>query len=321
MNNNTIRGGQIQWISSLRGLLVLLVFISHLTNIPTPHSEFKFVIGRIGVVGFFLISGYLAVTSVSRRSLGQFYLNRFLRIYPMFWILVILTFLLQSEHSVVELLCNMTLFEEFMGFETMIGSSWMLPIMVIFFGFLPFALKSTKRLSMCWWVICAGCVGIALLRYFTGKPFPTALCLLMCVGLLGVMDKLNDEGIRSKLVFFEALLVVCAWLSYGDRVVAYFVAYNLGFITYYIFQHRNLQVKALDVIGEQGFTFFLGAGIPISFITKLIPSVAEWNWYSYALLQFVTAFVFAYILTRWCEKPLLAWGKKMEGKIKIKFND
>lgn len=270
------------------------------------------------MVGFFLISGYLAVTSVSRRSLGQFYLNRFLRIYPMFWILVVLTFLLQSEHSVVELLCNMTLFEEFMGFETMIGASWMLPIMVIFFGFLPFALKSGKRLSTCWWVICAGCVGIALLRYFTGKPFPTALCLLMCVGLLGVMDKLNVKGIRSKLVFFEALLIVCAWLSYGDRVVAYFIAYNLGFITYYIFQHRNLHVKAFDIIGEQGFTFFLGAGIPISFITKLIPSIAEWNWYSYALLQFVTAFVFAYILTRWCEKPLLAWGKKMESKIKIK---
>lgn len=318
MNNNTIRGGQIQWISSLRGLLVLLVFISHLTNIPTPHSEFKFVIGRIGVVGFFLISGYLAVTSVSRRSLGQFYLNRFLRIYPMFWILVVLTFLLQSGRSVVELLCNMTLFEEFMGLEAMIGASWMLPIMVIFFGFLPFALKSGKRLSICWWVICAGCVGIALLRYFTGKPFPTALCLLMCVGLLGVMDKLNDKGIRSKLVFFEALLIVCAWLSYGDRVVAYFIAYNLGFITYYIFQHRNLHVKAFDIIGEQGFTFFLGAGIPISFITKLIPSVAEWNWYSYALLQFVTAFVFAYILTRWCEKPLLAWGKKMESKLNTK---
>ncbi len=294
------------------------MFASHLTNIPTPHEEFKFVIGRIGVVGFFLISGYLAVTSASRRSLVQFYFNRFLRIYPMFWILLIMTFLLNCDHSIVELLCNMTLFEEFMGFDAMIGSSWMLPIMVIFFGFLPFVLKSGKRLSVSWWVICTGCVGIALLRNFTGKPFPTALCLLMCVGLLGVMDKLNDKSVRIKLIFFESLLIVCAWLSYGERVVAYFIAYNLGFITYYVFKYRNLHIKTFDIVGEQGFTFFLGASIPISFITKVFPSVVEWQWYSCVLLQFVSAFVFAYILTRWCEKPLLAWGKKIEGKIKIK---
>ena len=83
-------GGQIQWISSLRGLLVLLVFISHL-ELSFISKDVLFVIGRIGVVGFFLISGYLALTSVQKRTTKQFYFNRFLRIYPMFWILLLIT--------------------------------------------------------------------------------------------------------------------------------------------------------------------------------------------------------------------------------------
>lgn len=312
MDRNLNVGGQIQWISSLRGLLVFLVFFSHLA-IPIASKDFLFVIGRIGVVGFFMISGYLAVTSVERRNLKQFYFNRFLRIYPMFWLLLTMTFFLSDKWSIGDLLWNMTLFEEFVGCDKMIGSSWMLPIMVIFFLLLPYVQRSKKRIELAWWTVCVGCVLIAILRYMTGKPFPTALCLLMNVGLLGFMDKTKSgKDILCKVCIYEVLLIVCAYLSYGDRVVAYFIAYNLGFATYYLFKHKNLHAKVFDILGEQGFTFFLGAAIPIVALTKAIPSIANLEWYYYAALQFALTFMFSYVLTQWCEKPLLTWGKKME---------
>lgn len=295
---------------------MFLVFFSHLV-IPIASKDFLFVIGRIGVVGFFLISGYLAVTSVRRRNVRQFYFNRFLRIYPMFWLLLAMTFLLSDKWNIGDLLWNMTLFEEFVGCDKMIGSSWMLPIMVIFFLFLPYVSKNKKRMEAAWWIVCAGCVLIAMLRYMTGKPFPTALCLLMNVGLLGYMDNVMEKKkVLRKVCIYEILLIVCAYLSYGDRVIAYFIAYNLGFATYYIFKHRNLHVRALDILGEQGFTFFLGAAIPIVALAKVIPSISTLDWYCYAILQFILTFVFSYVLTRWCERPLLAWGKKMEEKLK-----
>lgn len=231
----------------------------------------------------------------------------------MFWLLLAMTFLLSDKWNVGDLLWNMTLFEEFVGRDKMIGSSWMLPIMVIFFLFLPYVQKSKKRIDFAWWMVCAGCVLIATLRYMTGKPFPTALCLLMNVGLLGFMDKTKSKKeVLHKVCIYEILLIVCAYLSYGDRVVAYFIAYNLGFFTYYMFKHKNLHVRAFDVLGEQGFTFFLGAAIPIVALTKVIPSISTLDWYYYAILQFILTFAFSYVLTRWCEKPLLAWGKKME---------
>lgn len=308
-------GGQIQWISSLRGLLVLLVFISHL-ELSFISKDLLFVVGRIGVVGFFLISGYLALTSVQRRTAKQFYFNRFLRIYPMFWILLLMTFFLSWKYTFSEFLLNMTLFEEFLRYPKMIGASWMLPIMVIFFAILPLVKPNLRRFEMSWWLICFGCLLIAIIRFVTNKPFPTALCLLMCVGLLGYLDKQGDrKKLVAKIIMFEILLVACSYLSYGDRVIFYFIAYNLGYVMYFVFKHWNVSISAFDILGEQGFTFFLGAGIPILACVKLFPAIANWEWYYYVSLQFVLTFLFSYILTRYCEKPILRLGKEMEKKI------
>lgn len=311
-----IRGGKIQWISSLRGLLVFLVFVSHLV-IPIASKDFLFVVGRIGVVGFFLISGYLAFTSISRRTIKQFYFNRFVRIYPMFWVLLLMTFLLSDKFSLHDFFWNMTLFEEFVGSEKIIGSSWMLPIMVIFFAFLPLVKDSLKKAEVCWWLICIECLAIAALRFFTGKPFPTALCLLMCVGLLGFLDRQVDKkALVSKVCIFEVLLVISSYLSYGNRVLYYFIAYNLGFVVYYIFKRWNVAIKAFDVLGEQGFTFFLGAFIPITVCAKLFPAIDALDWYYYVSLQFFLTFIFSFILTKYCEKPMLRYCKEIEKKFK-----
>jgi peptidoglycan/LPS O-acetylase OafA/YrhL len=57
---------KIEWLASLRGLLVLLFFVSHLPLLVDFSPNLAFIIGRIGVVGFFLIAGYLVVSSISR---------------------------------------------------------------------------------------------------------------------------------------------------------------------------------------------------------------------------------------------------------------
>lgn len=56
-----------------------------------------------------------------------------MRLYPVYWILLLMTFFLTEGHDGKELMWNMSLFGEFVGYEAMIGASWMLPIMVVFF--------------------------------------------------------------------------------------------------------------------------------------------------------------------------------------------
>ena len=206
------------------------MFISHLTVLPL-HKDLLFIIGRIGVAGFFLISGYLAVTSLERRNVKQFLFNRFMRLYPVYWLLLLMTFFLTEGHDAKELFWNMTLFEEFVGYEAMIGASWMLPIMIVFFVLLTVLNRKKSKINWLYYATCAGSLAIGTLRSWPGKPFPTALCLLMCVGLIGYMFKQRgwDKSIIRLIVMFEVTLIIASALSYGEKVYWYFIAYNLGF--------------------------------------------------------------------------------------------
>lgn len=309
-------GGNFEWLSSLRGLMVLMVFISH-QHIPFCDKDTLFVIGRIGVAGFFLMSGYLAVGSLARRNTKQFLLNRFMRIYPVFWLLIIIKFLLcWPKFSITELLLTMTTFQEFVGIKAqIIGASWMLPIMVVFFVILALCKGNKRWLTMSFYALCVSALIIGFMRMLTGKPFPTALCLLQLVGLLGYFYHERGLGreVKTKLCCFEGVLVAASYMSYDYKVIFYFVAYNIGILVFYCFKRYNLSVRSFDRLGELGFTFFLGAGIPILFI-GLFCDVESLHWIPYITLKFVLAIVFAWVITKYIEKPLLSIGKKWEIK-------
>ena len=61
----------------------------------------------------------------------------------------------------------------------------------------------------------------------------------------------------------QVTLIIASALSYGEKVYWYFIAYNLGFAAFFLFERYNVGIKAFDKLGELGFTFFLGASIPI----------------------------------------------------------
>lgn len=290
------------------------MFVSHLT-IPLD-GDIKFVIGRIGVAGFFLISGWLAVISLAKRSRKQFVFNRFLRIYPIYWLLLLMTWVLTDDFETTTLIWNFTLFEQFVGKDLMIGASWMLPIMVVFFLLLLFLKSKERWYFFLYLLVCCGSIGIGALRYFTGRPFPTALCLLMCVGLLGYQYRKCDGNLTKELqryiLLFEIVLIIASWLSYGNGVVRYFIAYNLGFLTFYLFKKYDIHLQFFIRLGELGFTFFLGAHIPMLVLCELYPHAGELHWLVIAITQFILAYALSYVITRWCEKPLLMWGKETE---------
>jgi len=305
---------KLLWLSSLRGLMVFLVFFSHQTYLGLPYDA-NFVIGRIGVAGFFLMAGYLALSSLRKRSVCQFVFNRFLRIYPIFWLLAIATWSLTDSFSFSTLLANMTLFHQFIGFEQIIGASWMLPIMVVFFGIQAvFHNKIEKHLDMIFAILALGAIVLGILRYATGKPFPTAFFLLQLLGLIGFLWKKQEALPLKYIVSFEIVLVVASLLSYGEKVIWYFVAYNIGGLLFGLFMKKNLSSKVLDKFGSFEFTFFLGAEIPTLMLGKIGINLDEVNPYLHFVISFCLTLLLSYFITKWIENPLLAWGKKIENE-------
>ncbi|MCD7883013.1 MAG: acyltransferase family protein [Lachnospiraceae bacterium] len=308
----------------------MLVFISHLP-LDWPYSVY-FTIGRIGVAIFFLMSGYLTVSAREKRNRKQYLLNRLARIYPMYWILLILMCFVKTDTglSLQRIVANFTAFQEFLGFENIIGASWMLPIQITFFiGVCIFGIRfitgkgQTAQRHIILILVMIMSVLVGALRFYTGKPFPTAFCLLIAVALLGINYTDYDKGSISRtdmialIVEFEVGLVIAVVLSYTDMIFEYLFAYNVGLLMFFVAKGINVYNKFFIKLGEIGFVFFLGAGIPYELITKFITFDSSLPMQIIGcLIKFVLAYGFAFLLTRYVEKPILAQVRKLENGLK-----
>ena len=81
-------------LNLLRLVLALAVVFSHSITLGSFGSESipgKTTLGTLAVYGFFGISGYLIAGSASRNSVGRYLWQRFLRIFPAYWICLLVT--------------------------------------------------------------------------------------------------------------------------------------------------------------------------------------------------------------------------------------
>ncbi len=118
-----------------------------------------------GVLMFFTISGFLVFSSIERNNnIKQYFLNRFLRIYPALWVCIIVTilFILFSSNLTFKdytsfdfitwIFAQLTLFQFWTpeilrtwGFGTPNGSLWTIPVEIQFYILLPIVVLLFKR--------------------------------------------------------------------------------------------------------------------------------------------------------------------------------
>src|ERR1039457_895578 len=81
-------------LNFLRLILALAVLFSHSITLGLFGSESilgKTTLGTVAVFGFFGISGFLVAGSAARNNVGRYLWQRFLRIFPAFWICLLVT--------------------------------------------------------------------------------------------------------------------------------------------------------------------------------------------------------------------------------------
>lgn len=86
-------------------------------------------------------------------------------------------------------------------------------------------------------------------------------------------------------------------------------------ITFWMFKRYDIRAACLEKLGELGFTFFLGAGIPMMLLGNFI-DLGDMNVCLEVIVKFVLALALSWVVTKYVEKPLLAKGKEWEKKIK-----
>lgn len=307
--------GQIEWVAALRGTAVLLVFASH-QYWGIEDDGLNQVLGRSGVAIFLLMAGYLSCISVQKKTTGQYIWNRFLRLYPVYWLLMTMVFFLSHAFSITEYFKNLTLFQEYLGARHILHHSWMLSIVIMLYGMILIMKKDLKRWVPIAFMVCAtGSLGFAILRFFTGLHFPTAIFLLLQEGLLGCMIQQNcglSKKPRIYLLVFEITLIISTLLSYPLALaIEYIIAYNIGIALFVLFMDKNICSIVLKWIGTLGFTMFLGDIIPVVVINRIVPAMRHLPIAPTILYHFIAAILFSYIITKFIEQPLLKWGKRI----------
>jgi peptidoglycan/LPS O-acetylase OafA/YrhL len=153
---------RIPSLDGLRALSIALVIFSHLVGtsyFPVPERAGRiFALGELGVRVFFVISGFLItgiLLSEARIGLRRFYFNRTMRIFPPYYVfLIILTLLaLQSDWSVWIYLSNYNPTRSWN-----IGHTWSLSVEEQFYLCWPFLMKYMGSRRALW-----GAVALILL--------------------------------------------------------------------------------------------------------------------------------------------------------------
>lgn len=180
---------RLDYIHGLRGLAALVVVAQHSMQIPNDAGNMLFRpildtvnLGRFGVVLFFLISGFVIPFSFKPsepRPMRQFWLGRFFRLYPAYWLSLIATvtiFAMWGRPFSASLIAqNVTMLQGFWGSANIGPGYWTLTLEMAFYAMcaLMFARGQLSNVNLIGWgvLLCLALVcGPYLTRLFFGAP-------------------------------------------------------------------------------------------------------------------------------------------------------
>jgi len=138
---------RLEWLDAIRGISCLAVVIYHYTTRFHELYGHDFYVpqflhaGAVGVLVFFIVSGFVISLTLERGgSVFSFIYNRFSRLYPAYWVAIVLTYTVVSiaglpgrEVGFGEFVVNFTMLQEFFRVPHVDGAYWTLTVELIFY--------------------------------------------------------------------------------------------------------------------------------------------------------------------------------------------
>ena len=288
------RNTRFEGLDILRGLAAMAVVLTHYTSYCLMEfGEVPFHLpretGYYAVLLFFMISGFVIYFSVERSETWRdFAISRLTRLYPAYW--TTLTIVVVAEVLVFGnphmwwggYLSNMTMLQEFLGYENYDVVYWSLTVELAFYLIIGILFKAgllqrIGTVALIW--LALSWIGILLEKYID-QPMPTVLTRYLIVKyvpffLLGIMlyliRKRGVSGQRTMIIVAAfatiwmmhslveftvslALYASAAFAVSGSRqyLVSPILRW-LGAISYSLYLvHRNLGYLALTEMHKHG---------------------------------------------------------------------
>lgn len=329
-----------------RTVLALLVVLLHLGGLP--------VIGSYAVFGFYILSGYL-MTLIMHKNYGytktgfvKYALNRFLRIYPIYWVSCILTIILilwlgdnavanyksamQIPGDLKSIIKNVLLIFPSLGGERLTPPAWALTVELFYYACIGLGLSKSKFITIFWF---SASIVYTVTVNLKGMPWDYKYFIIPAASLpfsTGALifhyrDKLSDCIDRyfgfsyTPYLFFLALLI--NWkigLELGTlRGLSFYINYTLCAIILISLSGRSslpfISKKFDKLMGDFSYPIYL-----IHYQVGLVV-MACLSWVGYgverpdmmlAIISVPVILIFAWFVSRYMEQPVEAIRQKIK---------
>lgn len=289
----------IKPLTSLRFFFALFVFLSHLSFVKTDFALYNwlkrnvFFEGYLGVSFFFILSGFVLSYSYQSKFLNRniskkkFYFARFARIYPLYFLTLILAIpIFYSKVDTVNFLVNIFLLQSFFPFQNYFFSinppSWSISDEMFFYLIFPFLIVLfrrygfLKKMFLVILIILVFCVSIIPQElhksFFYINPFVRSFDFILGILLYELYEskKLNHffNSVQKATVieFFSIFLFVIFFSlhNYISRTFRFSIYYWLP-MSFFIFTFaqnkgilsRFLSKNILVFLGEISYGFYM----------------------------------------------------------------
>ena len=263
-------------IDSLRAIAALLVIWMHTSELfvlfaaPSFQNQLYDMahvmdFGRVGVVIFFAISGFVIPSSLRGNRLEccrEFLIKRLFRLYPIYWLsipfgLITFWYMWNKEISLSTILWNLTMVQEAAGHPSVQGQYWTLQTELVFYGlcvllFLQGVLRSAITLSLLVLGMSAVCL-VPILLAFVGRPLAASIdpAWTMLALHLGVMF----WGALFRIWYDRAPMPIFARLSVFGYIGCWIVMAIVG-VTYYLLVKADIKILHFFIPYALGVSMF-----------------------------------------------------------------
>lgn len=346
-------------IDTLRAIAALLVVWLHVAQTygrlaPSLRSSWMYEtlrwldVGRVGVVVFFLISGFVVPSSIRAARAGEarrFLVKRAFRLFPAYWLSIPLAawacwWLWGRDFGTVDLLVNFTLLQDWLGFKAAEGVYWTLLVEWVFYAMCVALLLSGRlhddRLLFALAALGALLFGFAMFLRWTGHALvPTTLAfwfLNLSVMLCGALyRRWVDVGapragrlglaVASLFAFHLLALPAAATWAIGPRHNAA-LAYAVGFAVFLLgARWCPVRSRLTDWLGTISYSIYLFH--PIVFMAAfhgiwMLPRASPWRQLPlgvYVGAMLLATLVVADLVYRLVEAPCIRWGRRVAGEV------
>ncbi|WP_281179775.1 acyltransferase family protein [Actinoplanes subtropicus] len=331
-SGTTDRSKRIAFLEGVRGVAAMLVVVQHLfaEQFPayrewtTAHLD----LGRVGVVAFFLVSGYVIPLSLAGQTLTAFAVRRFFRLYPVYWlalpVYVVANVVTNSSWEGAgpfAVILNILMLHGLLGLVSILPPAWTLSIELLFYAQSAAAkarrlLDASVHLGWAWLAFyLLLCVG----ERVTGRDLPTTLPMLLFVASLGHAIHLRDAAGRrawQALLAGGVLLVpLGAYVGVdGDGQwppFTYSVSYLGGLALFgalYALRRRAM-ARPLIFLGGISYAVYL-------FHPTLMTVFESLHGFAYVAACLVSVPLVAYVVHRLVEKPSIDIGRRLTARLR-----